>query len=199
MTEVLGPKFFQRNTTEVARRLLGCTLVHRVGRSILSGRIVETEAYLGIEDRACHSFGGRRTERLTSMYLEGGHSYVYLIYGMHWCFNVVTRSEAHPEAVLIRAIEPLDGIEIMRKNRGFAKRDRDLTSGPGKLCQALKIGKAQDRLPLQKESGLYILRGSKIAEQKIVSAPRIGVDYAGEASQWHLRFYIQHNPFVSKI
>ena len=187
MAQILGPQFYRKNTTDtVARRLLGCVLVHEVNGQRLSGRIVETEAYMGVDDRACHTFGGRQTERVKSMYLEGGLAYVYLIYGLHCCFNVVTRDTSCPEAVLIRAIEPLDGIDEMRLRRGKVK-ERDLANGPGKLCQAMGIDRSCDGLSLAGPT-LFIERGPVIVPEKIKTTPRVGVDYAGEAATWLLRF-----------
>lgn len=186
MPRILSPRFYLRKTDDVARRLLGCTLVHMVNGQRISGRIVETEAYLGISDPACHSFNNRRTARTESMYLEGGHAYVYFIYGMHFCFNVVTRATGQPEAVLIRAIEPQDGIEFMRRKRK-AKHDRDLSNGPGKLCQALAIDRSCDGLTLQGPE-LFIEAGPVIRD--VIEGPRIGVDYAGSAAKWPLRFQV---------
>ena len=196
MPKALPLKFYRRDTETVARELLGCRLVHVVGGQRLSGRIVETEAYLGIGDRACHTFGDRRTERTKSMYLPGGHAYVYFIYGMHFCFNVVTRTEEHPEAVLVRAIEPLEGIETMRSRRAV-KRDRDLANGPGKLCAALAIDKKCDGLSLNGPS-LFIEPGEKIDSRLVHSSRRIGVDYAGTDAERLLRFSLAESEFVSK-
>jgi DNA-3-methyladenine glycosylase len=197
MPRILGPRFYHRKTDEVARRLLGCTLVHIVNGQRLAGRIVETEAYMGIEDPACHTFGDRRTLRTKSMYLDGGHAYVYLIYGMHFCFNVVTRAIDVPEAVLIRAVEPTEGIEVMRELRNakskkvlktsVAKLNKNLANGPGKLCQALAIDRSCDGLPLT-NAELFIEEGQRIDEKKIIAGPRIGVAYAGIAAAWPLRF-----------
>jgi DNA-3-methyladenine glycosylase len=197
LTATLPPDFYLRKTETVARSLLGQILLtqHSDGR-MSSGRIVETEAYLGIEDPAAHSFGNRNTARIQSMYLSGGHAYVYFIYGMHFCFNVVTGPVGRPQAVLIRAIEPLEGIEMMRERRRV-KKDRDLTNGPGKLCAALGIERKHDGLPLT-QPPLWIQKGDRVPARKIVRAPRIGVDYAGEAAAWPLRFYIDGNLFVSR-
>ncbi len=194
---VLSPSFYRRDTRLVAQALLGCVLVHLTpGGKRVSGRIVETEAYLGIEDPAAHTFGDRRTQRTDAMYLLGGHSYVYFVYGMHFCFNVVTRNHGTPEAVLIRALEPLDGIEIMRKRRRV-KSDHELTNGPAKLCQALSIDRSCNSLWLG-DPPLFIERG-RIPKSEIQVSPRIGVDYAGRASKWPLRYFNKHSPFVSQI
>lgn len=143
-----------------------------------------------------HSFGGRMTERLKPMYLDGGHSYVYFIYGMYFCFNVVTRTSKHPEAVLIRALEPLENIELMKSFRG---KDglKQLTTSPGKLAQALNITKDLNGLSLT-DNQIFIEDHSKITLSKIVMKPRIGIDYAGEAKDWPLRYYIKDSQFISK-
>lgn len=198
MSSVLPLDFYKRDTKKVAKELLGKILVHVTPKGErVSGRIVETEAYLGIEDRACHSFGDRKSARTQPLYMVGGHSYVFLIYGMHFCFNVVTREQGVPEAVLIRALEPLEGIEVMRKRRPKAKRDLDLTSGPGKLCSALAIDKKSDAVILN-EGRLIIEDAPQLKPSKIIASPRVGVDYAGEAALWPLRFSERDNVFVSK-
>ena len=192
--------FYQRKTETVARELLGRVLVHRPpGGPRVSGKIVETEAYIGIDDPACHSFGDRGTKRIQSMYLEGGHAYVYLIYGMYDCFNVVTRKAGEPEAVLIRAVEPLEGLDFMRARRGNVKRPVDLTNGPGKLCKAMMIDRAScDGLRLDGRE-LFIEEGEgRPKRSEIVACPRIGVDYAGHAAAWPLRFFIKGSAYVSR-
>lgn len=190
--------FYQRDTETVARELLGQRLVHVVDGQRLTGLIVETEAYLGVRDRACHSFGDRRTPRTESLYLAGGHAYVYFIYGMHFCFNAVTRREGEPEAVLVRAVEPIEGRDIMRSRRPSARHEVDLTNGPGKLCAAMGITRACDRLSLD-GSELFIEQGDRtFTDDEIVRTPRIGVAYAQEAAGWPLRFTVQGHPCVSK-
>jgi DNA-3-methyladenine glycosylase len=186
----LGQRFYLRDTTTVARDLLGCALVHIVNGKRISGRIVETEAYLGLIDPAAHTYGDRRTERTRSMYLHGGHAYVYFIYGMHFCINVVTRKEGVPEAVLLRAIEPVEGIESMRRRRKV-KKDRDLANGPGKLCQAMGIDRSCDGLSFHSEALFIEPRGQKYRDSDIEISSRIGVDYAGEAAHWPLRFVLK--------
>ncbi len=188
--------FYKRDTTAVAQQLLGKILVHKVHGRTLAGRITETEAYLGITDRACHTFGGRRTARTEAMYLPGGHAYVYFIYGMYNCFNVVTRTDKHPEAVLIRALEPLKGIDWMKRYRR-TNDEKKLTTGPGKLCEAMGITKANNAQSLL-SSTFYIEDAPKIAAKNIVAKPRVGIPYAQEAIDWPLRFYMQHNDFISK-
>ena len=217
MGKRLGKEFFMRDTTRVARELLGKRLVHIVqghsnnrtsanratnntdSRIRLAGTIVETEAYLGAGDRACHSFGALRTKRTESLFLEGGTSYVFLIYGMHCCFNVVTRDADKPEAVLIRAIQPTEGIEEMLRRRLLRDQNPiNLSNGPGKLCEALGIDRSCDRVSLMKSPSLFLEDAPMIEAQKILASARIGVDYAGEAASWPLRFSIVGNSYVSK-
>lgn len=198
----LGQAFFRQKTETVAKELLGKVLVRksasRRSDKIISGMIVETEAYIGPHDLACHASKGK-TNRTQVMFEDGGFWYVYMIYGFYYCLNIVTEAEDYPSAVLIRALEPLEGIEIMKKNR---KTDNitNLTSGPGKLCQALKIDKKLNCVSAVKsDSALYIEdRGIKISPHNIASAKRIGVDYAGIWKNKLLRFYIKNSNFVSK-
>jgi DNA-3-methyladenine glycosylase len=190
-----GRDFYSRNTKQVALELLGKVLHHQLpSGEVISGRIVETEAYLGIKDPACHTFEDRRTSRTAPMYLEGGHSYVYLIYGIYSCLNVVTRTEAEPEAVLLRALEP-----IPRPNEKIQKIQMN-TNGPGKLCRHLNITRAHNGIKLwKKRGGLWIEDdGFVLKPKQIAKAPRIGVDYAGEAALWPLRFYVKESPWISR-
>jgi DNA-3-methyladenine glycosylase len=194
--------FYRRPAAAVARDLLGRYLVRELGdpddaRLVL--RIVETEAYLGEPDRASHAWGGRRTPRNESLYLPGGHAYVYFIYGMHWCLNAVTGKSGTGGAVLLRAGEPVAGEERMIENRGWARRPRpgDLAGGPGKLCQALAIDRSFDGVLLN-GSPLRITQGEPVPEEQIAAGPRIGVDYAGEAAAWPLRFAVRGNGHVSR-
>src|SRR5687768_4050731 len=152
----LPRSFYFHDTVTVARALLGCVLWRRLDDGTrLAARIVETEAYLGANDAASHARRGLRSERNASMYLEGGHAYVYFTYGMHWCLNVVTQEADIAEAVLLRGTEPVKGIEEMRKRRPKAKRDFDLTNGPGKICMAMDIDRKLDGESLSGER-LYI-------------------------------------------
>lgn len=190
MARRLPASFYLQPTRKVARELLGKILCVKTRAGIIRARIVETEAYLGARDRAAHTFGGRRTERNEAMYSRGGHVYVYFIYGMHYCMNVVTRAVGEPEAVLLRALEPLDdGDSDMRMN------------GPGKLCRALGIDRKMNGLDLTaKNSPIWIERAPKMKtkREKIHSGPRVGIDYAGEAKDWPLRFLFEGNRHVSK-
>ncbi len=184
----LAKIFYQQKTVKVARQLLGKTLFHKKDGKLTGGIINETEAYLGVTDPACHTFGGRKTPRVKSMYQMGGCSYVYFIYGIHFCFNVVTRTEKEPEAVLIRSLIPQLGIDLMKQRRNQIH-EKDLCSGPGKLCQALAIDRSCDGLDLQGPE-IWIEDQALLSQIKIESAPRIGIDSAGEAKNWPLRFRI---------
>ena len=193
----LPRSFYFADTVSIARALLGCVLWRRIGDELLAARLVETEAYLGANDLASHARGGLRSARNESMYLAGGHAYVYFTYGMHWCMNVVTQEGGTAEAVLLRGAEPLQGIESIRSRRPKAKRDNDLMNGPGKLCAALAIDKALDGIALN--SDVLFLTGRDIAvkEADIAVSPRVGVDNAGEAAHWPLRFYLHASRHVS--
>jgi DNA-3-methyladenine glycosylase len=162
-------------------------------------RIVETEAYLGGPDRASHAWDGRRTPRNESLYLPGGYAYVYFIYGMHFCLNAVTGEAGIGSAVLLRAGEPVEGEEWMAENRSWKRSPRpgDLAGGPGKLCQALRIDRAFDGTLLNR-GPLRITAGDPVPAEAIAAGPRIGVDYAGEAAAWPLRFAERGNRHVSK-
>ena len=190
--------FFLADTVTVARALIGCVLWRRLDDgSLLSARIVETEAYLGANDLASHARRGLRSERNESMYLEGGHAYVYFTYGMHWCMNVVTQEADVAEAVLLRAAEPLQGIEAMRERRPKAKRDHDLMNGPGKLCMAMDIDRRFDGASLRGDALWLTTRDLDVAEHDIVVSPRIGIDNSGDAAAWPLRFFLRGNRNVS--
>jgi DNA-3-methyladenine glycosylase len=199
----LQRRFYRRDPVTLARALLGRRLVRRLANGVeLSGRIVETEAYLGIRDRAAHSFGGRRTKRNESMWLDGGHAYVYFTYGMHWLLNIVAEREGEPTACLIRALQPLDGVEAMRRNRAgkvslHRLKEVDLCSGPAKLTEALRIDGKQDGLDLVDGDELYLESGRPIAPDRVVTTTRIGVSYAKEWAKRRLRFYVRDNPNVS--
>jgi DNA-3-methyladenine glycosylase len=186
------------NVLTVARQLLGHVLVLPApdGRRV-SGIIVETEAYRGPADRASHAYGGRRTDRTETMYQIGGTAYVYFVYGMYYQFNVVTNVKDIPHAVLVRALEPVEGIELMRERRpGLA--DHHLTSGPGKLCIALGIDRKLDRADLLGDR-VWIEEGeTRIGPSAIASGPRIGVGYAEGWADKPWRYWIRGNRFVSR-
>lgn len=198
----LSRSFYGRDSVTVARELLGKVLVHKTGGQELRAIIVETEAYGGIPDKAAHSYGGKKTPRTKIMFGDPGFSYVYLIYGIYNCFNIVVAKEGDPQAVLIRALEPLEGLETMainRYNKDYKKLSQKqiygLTNGPGKLCMAMNIDKSLNGEDLSQDT-LYLEAG-KEEEQKIVEAKRIGIDYAQEAKDYLWRFYLRDNPFVS--
>ncbi len=198
----LDRDFFNRDSVIVAKELLGKVLVHEVNGQRISAKIVEAEAYMGITDRAAHSYGGKRTPRVEIMYGGPGFSYVFIIYGMHYCFNVVTMGEGNPQAVLIRALEPLEGLDLMAQNRFKKLYDqltkgqiKCLTNGPGKLCKALLIDKGLNGEDLCGES-LYIEEGEN-EKFNIIHSKRVGIDYAGEAKDYLWRFYIEGNKYVS--
>jgi DNA-3-methyladenine glycosylase len=163
----------------------------------MAGRIVETEAYLGANDPASHARRGLRSQRNEAMYLQGGHAYVYFTYGMYYCLNVVTQESDLPEAVLIRAAQPVRGVELMAKNRPKARREFDLLNGPGKLCQAMSIDRRLDREPLDGKTLFITPAELQIAVDDIAVTPRVGVDYAGDATHWPLRFFLAGNRYVS--
>ena len=185
-------------TADVARALLGATLRRRLhDGQVLSGRIVETEAYLGLEDPACHSFHGRRTARVASMYLAAGHAYVYRIYGLHWCLNVVTGDEARPEAVLIRALAPLEGVERMRSLRGRADAGERLCAGPARLAQALAVGAGLDGHRLDGPP-LWLAPGAVVSDAEVAVGPRVGLSPRVASRDWPLRFWVRGDASVSR-
>lgn len=190
---ILPRGFYDRETELIARDLLGCVLECETREGKASGIIVETEAYLGEHDEACHAAVGR-TARTEPLYGPPGTAYVYFIYGMYWCFNAVTRQEGLPSAVLIRALEPLAGAPMMRRRRSHAKSDRDLTNGPGKLCTALGIGRALNRVSLQRRP-LLIRAGRKYRDAEVAVTSRIGIT---RSADWPLRWLVKGNPFVSR-
>jgi DNA-3-methyladenine glycosylase len=194
---ILQESFYQQDTITVARELLGKILAHKSREGTTAGRIVETEAYRGPEDQAAHSFDGCRTARNEVMYGQKGHAYIYFIYGLYYCFNVTAGNvPGKPEAVLIRALEPVAGEEIMAKRRGQQVKVANLTNGPSKLCMAMGISKVQNKTDLT-ASPLYIESASLIPQNDIVETTRVGVDYSGEWKNKPWRFYIRDNKFVS--
>lgn len=184
----LKESFFARDTVTVARELLGKRLVRSLGGRRLSGLICETEAYVGEEDTACHASRGC-TPRTRVMYGPPGHYYVYLIYGMYHMLNIVTAEEGEPEAVLIRALVPEEGVEFMQENRGGAPL-RQLANGPGKLCQALAIDRSLNGVSVENDR-LWVEEGVEVPDGKILTSPRVGIGYAAEKDQQrHWRFHL---------
>lgn len=189
----LPESFYARETEIVARELLGAILVCRGEDGVTSGRIVETEAYLGEHDLACHASVGRTT-RTAPLYGDPGTAYVYFIYGVHWCFNAVTRAPGLPSAVLVRAVEPIGGLELMRIRRRKVPHLVDLTNGPGKVCQAMGITGAHNRLSLQRPP-LQIHRGDPVPDHDVEITPRIGIT---RCADWPLRWVVAGNPYLSR-
>lgn len=194
--------FYNRDSITVAKELLGKILISKVGGKTLSAKIVETEAYMGITDKAAHSYGARRTQRVEVMYGNAGFVYVFIIYGMHNCFNVVTNEIDVPQAVLVRALEPLDGLDDMAESRfkktygELSKQQKiSISNGPGKLCKAFAIDRSFNGEDLCKNQ-IYIA-DNKDYDFEIVTSKRIGIDYAEEAKDYPWRFYIKGNPYVS--
>jgi DNA-3-methyladenine glycosylase len=200
--ERLGREFFALPAVRLAPRLLGQRLVRILpSGERLVGVIVETEAYVGVRDRASHSFAGRRTARNEMMYAKPGTAYVYFTYGMHFCFNIVCAREGDPQAVLIRALEPVQGMEAMRAARAAGRRrllsDADLCSGPGKLCQAMRIDRHQNGLDLCESKDMWLEAGHLPKPSFIRRTARIGVDGAGEWAERPLRWLVGGNGHVS--
>jgi DNA-3-methyladenine glycosylase len=186
--------FYARAATDVARDCLGQILVHEQDGEVLAGRIVEAEAYVGVEDLACHAYGGHRSARNESMFGPPGHAYVFLIYGLHFHLNLVVSTPEDPSAVLLRAVEPLEGESRMAVRRKFPKSRFLLTNGPGKLCQAFGIDRSFDGADLC-QGRLFLAEG--VAPPKILRVPRIGIDYAGAWARKPLRYLDANCPFVS--
>jgi DNA-3-methyladenine glycosylase len=194
----LPASFYHRtNVVTIAKELLGKLLVTTFNGELTAGRIVETEAYNGVVDKASHSYGGRRTNRTETMYAPGGIAYVYLCYGIHHLFNVVTNTQDTPHAILIRAIEPVTGIDIMLHRMKKEKADHTIGRGPGNVSKALGISVVHTRLSLL-ENEIYIADdGAIIKPAQIATGPRIGIDYAAEDALLPYRFYVKGNPYVS--
>lgn len=200
----LKREFYSRNTIQVSKELLGKYLVHHVNGKKLVGKIVEVEAYLGPEDKAAHSYNRHKSKRNEIMYGPAGFAYVFVIYGHNCCMNVVTEKEDIPQAVLIRALEPIEGIEEMAKLRFDKKLDEldrrtkiNLTNGPGKLCQALGISKENNGEDLCSDA-FYIEEDQAEKDFEVVSTKRVNIDYAEEYRDCPWRFYIRDNIYISK-
>jgi DNA-3-methyladenine glycosylase len=197
MSAALARPFYLRDTTTIARELLGCELVCNSETGAASGLIVETEAYLGRHDPASHAFGGRRTRRTEILYAPGGHAYIYLVYGLHLCLNLSTGPTDTPECVLIRALQSLTGMPLMRQRRQQVPDER-LAAGPGRLCRALGVSKEMNGSDLTGGGPLLVRPGQRVTAEAIGVSARIGVDYAGAARSWPLRFFMRGNPCVSR-
>jgi DNA-3-methyladenine glycosylase len=204
---VLDSGFYMSDAVSLARRLLGMILVSSLPEGLASGRIVETEAYAGRSDAACHSYGRDRKDplhRTAPMFDAGGHAYVYLIYGMYCCFNAVANTAGEPEAVLIRALEPIDGLPLMARRRRVDESElkldsglKKLCSGPGKLAMALGISTAWSGLDLTCGEGLFIAYADAPNDRDVLATPRINISYAGDAASYPYRFVIRDSKFLS--
>jgi len=190
---ILPSSFYERETEIVARGMLGTVLECETEEGVASGIIVETEAYLGEHDLACHAAVGR-TARTEPLYGPPGIAYVYFIYGMYWCFNAVTRSKGLPSAVLVRAVEPLDGIALMHKRRARVTHTTDLTNGPGKLCTALGITGSLNGMALRRKP-IVIREGEPVPDDEVEITARIGIT---RSADWPLRWIVKGNRFVSR-
>ena len=200
MSRILSQSFYQEDALQVAPRLLGKTIVRRLDDRYIRCKIVEVEAYIGPHDKGAHVYNNKRTPRTEALFLPGGHTYVYLIYGMYYCLNIVTGILDMPQGVLIRAVEPLDddSFHIIKENRPIrSKKLADLTNGPGKLCSALNIDKSFNQYNIVTGEDLF-LEDNEMPDD-IVRAPRINIPYAEEYIHVPWRFYIQGNPYVSII
>lgn len=196
--EKLSLEFYLRNDVlQVAKELLGKVLITNFNKKRTGGRIVEVEAYNGIIDKASHAYNDRRTKRTETMYAEGGAAYIYLCYGIHHLFNVVTNIKNVPHAILIRAVEPVFGIDIMMKRTNKKKGNVSLTRGPGNLSKALGLSTLYNEVSLTGDEIYIVSDGVVVSKNEIIATPRIGVDYAGKDALLPYRFIIKDNPFVS--
>ena len=199
MNQKISRRFYTRpDTLQIARDLLGKILVvPTAAGERVSGIIVETEAYLGAEDKAAHSYNNRRTKRTETMFAVGGTVYIFFIYGMYFQFNIVAGEAETPHAILIRAVEPFENIEIMRERRGKMK-DTNLTSGPGKLCIALDIDRRFNNADLTGDE-IWLESGKEFSTDSTTCGKRVGIDYAEEYAEKPWRFWVKDNPFVSRL
>ncbi|MFX0040359.1 MAG: DNA-3-methyladenine glycosylase [Promethearchaeota archaeon] len=193
--ERLDKEFFERDTKLVATDLLGKYLIRETSKGRMVGKVIEVEAYLGPKDKASHSYENKKTDRTKIMYMKPGTLYIYLIYGLYYCLNVITEPEGIPCAVLIRQLFPINGIELMIENRNvkIGKNFRNLTDGPGKMCMALDITKTQFNGidSCSQDSKLFFTKGEIINKDSITVSKRIGIDYAGEDKNRLLRFTLK--------
>jgi len=198
MSKLPSEFYLREDVRHIAKSLLGKKLCTQFNGQFTSGVIVETEAYDGITDRASHAYGNRKTKRTKVMFAEGGTAYIYLCYGIHHLFNIVTNTKGVPHAVLIRAIEPIEGIDAMLQRRNMAKVQPRLTAGPGCLSQALGIHTSNSGISLNGNS-IWIDKHKSVREDMIIESPRIGVEYAGEDALLPWRYYLKNNQWVSVI
>lgn len=201
---IINKDFYKQGAIDVAKSILGHYLVREIDGKKIRSIIVETESYIGATDKACHAYNYKRTERTKPLFDEGGIAYVYFIYGLYHCFNIVTNVKEEPEAVLIRAVEPVDNLDYIA-NKRFSKdyneltkvQKRNLTNGPSKLCSALSITRDDNYKKIYCEGDLYLEYNTN-NKIEIVETTRVGIDYAEEAKDFLWRFYIKDNPYVSK-
>ena len=199
----LKRSFYMQDTLVVAKKLLGCFLVHRTLEGTTKGQIVEIEAYMGPTDKGAHSYGGNHTPRMDPLYNNGGFAYIFQLHGHNYCFNVVTQKTGITQAVLIRGLEPIQGLDLMAKRRnidlstGLRSKVKNLTNGPSKLCQAMDIDISLNGIDLCGDE-LFITSGKTINNDEILSAPRVNIDYAEEYKDKQWRYYLKDNEFVSK-
>lgn len=195
---MLSENFYKTDALKLAQDLLGKLLIRNTDEGQIVCRIIETEAYMGVTDKAAHSYGGKRTARTKTMYLPGGHAYVYFIYGMHYCLNIIANEIDIPEGVMIRAVQPISGLELIRENRGRTLvKIEDFTNGPGKLCKSMKIDKELNGECLYMSKNLY-LEDDGYSGFNIIACPRINIDYAEEYKEKPWRFFIEGNPYISR-
>ena len=195
--------FFMTNAVSLSKKLLGKILIRKLGEEILKCRIVEVEAYMGTKDKGSHTYNDRKTERTKYYWLQGGHLNVYLIYGTNHCFNIIANVEEKPQGCLIRAVEPIEGIEIISQNRQLTNKKKyvhsiyNLTNGPGKVCSALQIDRTYNGHDICNSNEIFLIHDPGY-QFKIKSSPRINIDYAEEYKEKLWRFFIKNNPYVSK-
>lgn len=195
----LSKEFYNQDAVTLSKALLGKILVREIDGEKVLCRIVETEAYVGPEDKGCHAYGNKKTERTKTMFLEGGVAYIYIIYGMYNCLNIVATEKGKPEAVLIRAVEPLNNIEVLKRYRNIkSDKIQDLTNGPGKLCKAINIDRSLNGYDLVNGNELYVVEPESEEDFEIVESKRINIDYAEEYKDKLWRFYVKNNKFISK-
>jgi DNA-3-methyladenine glycosylase len=195
----LPQSFYERDdVVKISKELIGKYLFTSIDGEITGGYIVETEAYNGVVDRASHAYGNRLTPRTSTMFGQGGVAYVYLCYGIHEMFNIVTAVEGQPHAILIRAIQPTDGVDIMLMRRNMPALKPNITAGPGSVAQALGISRKINGISLQGDTLWLEDRGLKFDNDAIAAVPRVGVAYAGQDALLPYRFYVKGNPYVSK-
>lgn len=190
--------YFLGDALKIGPEILGNFLIRKIDNKIIKTKIVEVEAYVGPEDKGAHTYNNKKTLRTEPMFYEGGHAYVYLIYGMYNCINIVCQKEGKPEALLIRGLEPLNELDFLFENRSKIKNMYNLTNGPGKLCSALKIDREFSGYDLISGENLYLEKNENKENTEVIYSKRIGIDYAEEYKDKLWRFYLKDNKFVSK-